>query len=93
MGRAGSKLARFFRVKILTAQPVLKVGLVGPNSIFMAKKNSDEPGHSQIWPGFFWANNLMAQLSPNSERTELAHRVGPILPPLILWLSDLELKP
>ena len=36
--RAGLKLARFFRVKILTAQPALKTGSIGPNSIFKAKK-------------------------------------------------------
>ena len=36
--RAGSKLARFFRAKILTAQPALKTGPVGPNSLFKAKK-------------------------------------------------------
>ena len=42
--RARPKLARFFRAKILTAQPVLKTGPVGPNSLFKAKKNSDESG-------------------------------------------------
>ena len=42
-GRAGPKLARFFRTKILTAQPALKIGSVGPNSLFKAKKNSDWP--------------------------------------------------
>ena len=54
--RAGPKLARFFRAKILTAQPALKTGPVGPNSHFKEKKNSGGPGHtgpSQIWPGFF----------------------------------------
>ena len=78
--RAGPKLARFFRAKIFTAQPVLKTGPVGPNSIFKEKKNSGGPG--QIWPGFFQANNLMAQPGPNFGRTGLAHRAGPILPPL-----------
>ena len=91
--RAGPKLARFFRAKILTAQPALKTGLVGPNSLFKAKKKFGRagPGHtgpshirpSQIWPGFFWANNLMAQPGPNSGQTGLAHRVGPILPLLL----------
>ena len=50
--QAGPKLTRFFRAKILTAQPVLKIGLVGPNSLFKAKKNSAGragPGHT--WPG------------------------------------------
>ena len=84
--RAGPKLARFFRAKILTAQPTLKTGSVGPNSLFKAKKNSGGPGHTepgQNWPCFFRANNLMAQPGPNFGRTGLAHRVGPILPPLI----------
>ena len=40
--RAGLKLARFFPVKILIAQPVLKTGSVGLNSLFKAKKNSGE---------------------------------------------------
>ena len=44
--RAGPKLARFFRVKILIAQPALKTGLVGPNSLFKAKKNSGGPGRA-----------------------------------------------
>ena len=78
--RAGPKLARFFRATILTAQPALKTGPIGPNCLFKAKKNSGGPG--QIWPGFFWAKNLMAQPGPNFERTGLAHRAGPILPPL-----------
>ena len=39
--RVGLKLARFFRAKILTAQPVLKTGSVGPNSLFKVKKNLD----------------------------------------------------
>ena len=34
----GPKLARFFRAKILTAQPSLKTGPVGPNSLLKAKK-------------------------------------------------------
>ena len=42
--RAGPKLARFFRAKILTAQPALKTGPVGPNSLFKVKKNSGGPG-------------------------------------------------
>ena len=81
-GRAGPKLTWFLRAKILTVQPVLKIGPVGPNSFFKAKKNSG--GLGQIWPCFFWANNLMAQPDPNFGRTELAHRVGPILPSLLM---------
>ena len=79
--RVEPKLARFFRANILTAQPALKTGPVGPNSLFKAKKISGGPG--QIWPGFFRANNLMAQPGPNFGQVGLAHRVGPILPPLI----------
>ena len=93
--QAGSKLTRFFRVKILTVQPALKIGLVGPNSLFKAKKiRSGRAGARSYWaepywtgpnlPDFFRANNLMAQPGPNSGRTELAHRIGPILLPLIL---------
>ena len=44
--RAGLKLARFFQAKILTAQPALKTGPVGPNSHFKAKKNSGGPGRA-----------------------------------------------
>ena len=91
--RAGLKLARFFRAKILVAQPALKIRLVGPNSLLKAKKiRADRvglghtgPGHigpGQIWSDFFRANNLMAQPGPNSGWTELAHRAEPILPPL-----------
>ena len=94
IGRAGPKLARFFWAKILTAQPALKTGLVRPNSLLKAKKIPTDragPGHTrqghigsgQIWPSFFRANNLMAQPSPNSWWTGLAHRFGPILPPLL----------
>ena len=36
--RAGPKLARFFRVKILIAQPSLQIRLVEPNSLLKAKK-------------------------------------------------------
>ena len=89
--RADPKLARFFRAKILTAQPALKIGPVGPNSFFKAKKNSGGPG--QILPDFFRANNLMAQPGPNFGRTGLAHRIGPILPPLpatTLWCVSLS---
>ena len=42
--RAGPKLARFFWAKIFTAQPALKTGPVGPNSLFKAKINSGGPG-------------------------------------------------
>ena len=44
--QAGPKLTRFFRAKILTAQPALKTGLVGLNSLLKAKKNSAGPGHT-----------------------------------------------
>ena len=83
--RAGLKLAGFFPAKILTAQPALKTGPVGPNSLFKTKKNSGGPGHTgpgQIWPGFFRAKYLMAQPGPNFGPTGLARRTGPILPPL-----------
>ena len=91
--RAGPKLARIFQAKILVAQPTLKTGLVGPNSLLKAKKiragrvgsGYTGPGHigsGQIWPNFFQANNLMAEPGPNSGWTRVAHRVGPILPPL-----------
>ena len=62
--RTGPKLTRFFRAKILTAQPALKTGPIGPNSFCKAKKiraGRAGPGHTgpgQIWPGFFRANNL-----------------------------------
>ena len=93
--RARPKLARFFWAKILTAQSALKTGLVGPNNLLKEKKYSGGPGRTgpghigpgQIWPGFFWANNLMAQPGPNSGQTGLAHRVGPILPPLLMRLE------
>ena len=85
---AGPKLARFFRVTILTAHPALKTGPVGPKCLFKEKKiraGRVGPGHTgpdQIWPGFFRAKNLMAQPGPNFGRIGLAHRAGPILPPL-----------
>ena len=82
VGRAktgvGPKLARFFWAKILIAQSALKIGLIGPNSIFKAKKNSDGSGRAgsycaePYWVGpnlalfFFFANNLMAQPGHNS---------------------------
>ena len=82
--RAGPKLTQCFRAKILTAQPALKTGPIRPNSLFKTKKKFGRagPGHTgpgQIWPGFFRANNLMAQPGPNFGRTGLAHRAGPIL--------------
>ena len=78
----------------LARPPAQKTGLVGPNNLLKEKKNRASragpghtgPGHigpSQIWPGFFRANNLMAQPDPNSGWTGLAHRVGPILTPLL----------
>ena len=76
--RTESKLIRFFRIKILVAQPALKTGLVGPNSLLNTKKiRMDRIGSShtelshigpgQIWSGFFRVNNLMAQFDPNSD--------------------------
>ena len=56
--RVGAKLARFFRAKILTTQPALKTGPVGPNSLLKAKKiragraGPTGPGH--IGPGQIW---------------------------------------
>ena len=35
---ARQKLVRIFRAKILAAQPALKIGLAGPNSVLKAKK-------------------------------------------------------
>ena len=49
--RAGPKLARFFRAKILTAQPILKTGPIGPNSHFKAKKI--RAGRAKFGPVFF----------------------------------------
>ena len=91
--KARPKLARIFRAKILAVQPVVKTGQVGPNSIFKTKKiraSRTGPGHTgpshnglgQIWPDFFWTNNLMAQLGPNFMWSGLTHRIGSILPPL-----------
>ena len=51
--RAGPKLARFFQAKILTAQPVLKTGPIGPNSLFKAKKKFGRVGPDLAIPG--WA--------------------------------------
>ena len=93
--RVGPKLVRFFRAKILTAQPALKTGPVGLNSLFKAKKipagragpshtGLSHTGPGQIWPDFFRANNLMAQSGPNFWRTGLAHQVRPILTPLVI---------
>ena len=44
--RARPKLARFFLAKILTAQPALKTGPIGPNSLFKGKKNLGGPGRA-----------------------------------------------
>ena len=44
--RAGTKLARFFQAKILTAQPALKTGPIGPNILLKAKKNYGGPGRA-----------------------------------------------
>ena len=74
------------RAKILTTQPALKTGRSGQIVISRQKKlGRTGPGHtgpSQIWPGFFRVKSLMAQPGPNFGRTGLAHRAGPILPPL-----------
>ena len=40
----GLKFVRFFRAKILIAQPVLKTRPIGPNSTFKVKKNSGGSG-------------------------------------------------
>ena len=48
----GPKLARFFRAKILTAQPALKTGPIGPNSLFKAKKKI-RAGWAKFSPVFF----------------------------------------
>ena len=58
--RAEPKLARFFRAKILTAQPAIKTRPVGPNSLFKAKKNSGGPGRAI--PG--WAILGRAKFGP-----------------------------
>ena len=65
--RVRSNLTRIFRTKILAAQPALKTGLVGPNSLLKAKKKkSGRSGRvGPYWAGpnlarFFFANNLMA---------------------------------
>ena len=52
-GRVGPKLVRFFRAKILIAQPALKTKPVGSNSLFKVKKNSDGPGRAKFGPVFF----------------------------------------
>ena len=41
------------QAKILTAQPVLKTGLVGPNSLLKAKKNRGGSGRAKFGPIFF----------------------------------------
>ena len=71
--RAGPKLARFFRAKILTAQPALKTGLIGKNSLLKEKKilaSRAEPYRAgPNLARFFLAKNLMAQPGPNSGQT------------------------
>ena len=49
--RAGPKLARFFRAKILTVQPALKTGPVWPNNLFKAKKIRADRAR----PGYTWS--------------------------------------
>ena len=99
--RAEPKLARFFRAKVLTAQPALKTGPIGPNSIFKAKKiraGRAGPGHiglghtgpGQIWPGFFRAKVLTAQPALKTGPVGLAHWVGPILPRLLHITSQIQ---
>ena len=100
--RAGPKLARFFWAKILVAQLALKTGLVEPNNLLKEKKiERAGPGRAipsraildraKFGPVFFRANNLMAQPGPNSEWIGLAHRAGPIFPPL-LAISDVSMS-
>ena len=53
--RAGPKLARFFFAKILTAQPTLKTGPVGSNSLLKGKKNSGRSGRvGPYQAGSYW---------------------------------------
>ena len=93
IGRAGpivgwAKIGLVFSGQNFSSPPALKTGLVRPNSLLKAKKiqagiaGSSHTGPSKIWPGFFLANNLMAQPGSNSRWTGLAHLAGPILPPL-----------
>ena len=50
--RAWSKLARFFLIKILTAQSALKIRPIEPNSIFKAKKiRAGRAGPAKAIPG------------------------------------------
>ena len=49
--QAGSKLVRFFRAKILTAQSVLKTGPVWSNSFLKAKKKFGWDGSGRAIPG------------------------------------------
>ena len=67
-----------------------KFGRAGPYQAGPYWPSHTGPSHigpGQIWPDFFRAYNLMDQPGPNSGRTGLAHRVGPILPPLPLILK------
>ena len=72
-----------------TGRATLKFGRVGPNYLTKAKflwagraiSSRTKTGSVQIRPDFFLANNLMPKLDPNSRWTELAHWVGPKLPP------------
>ena len=57
--RVGPKLAQFFQAKILTAQPALKTGPVGPNSLLKAKKNSGGPGRAMPYrAGPYWVGQI-----------------------------------
>ena len=50
--RVGPKLVIIFQAKILVAQPALKTGLVGPNSLLKAKKfRAGRTGLSHTGPG------------------------------------------
>ena len=79
---AGPKLARFFQAKNFNIPARPKNWAGRAKLFFQGKKKFGRAGPGQIWPDFFQANNLMAQPSSNFGRTGLAHRVGPILPPL-----------
>ena len=51
--RAGPKLARIFRAKILAAQSALKTGLVWPNNLLKAKKIRAGMARPKFGPVFF----------------------------------------
>ena len=87
IGRAGPLVGRAKIGSVFLGQnfnsPARPKNLAGlAKYSFEGKKNSGGPGRAKFGPVFFRAYNLMAQPGPNFWRTGLAHRVGPILPPL-----------